>query len=222
MHWIVGFCVLFLAAAAGFLLWRGQRRKRQLQFIQQYAFKRAYTQAIRPQFPEATEADFLLAEDALRQYFVMHWKAPLETLFMPSRLADALWHEFLLDTRRYQHFCEQAFGPFFHHIPSESTQDSGTNLRRLYLRKTWNVAVASVPLMAPKVVLIGGVPLLFALDAHARLTEGYIYDASDFAYWHRMMRQNDSDGGGGGGGCGGSGGDSSSGDGGCGGGCGGD
>ena len=218
---LVWICIL-IAAGAAWGWWRSQRRKRQVRFVQDYAFKRAYIQAVRPQFPQATEADFLLAEDALRQFFLMHCKAPQETLYMPSRMADALWHEFLLDTRRYQRFCEQAFGSFFHHIPSEAIQSSGTNLRRMHLRKTWNVAVASAHWMAPRTAWIGGVPLLFALDAHARLTEGYIYDASDFAYWHRMMRTND---GSSGGGCGGSGGgDASGGDGdggGCGGGCGG-
>ncbi|CAH0442450.1 glycine-rich domain-containing protein [Ralstonia pseudosolanacearum] len=37
---------------------------------------------------------------------------------MPSRVADDLWHAFILYTREYRDFCRRAFGKFLHHLPS--------------------------------------------------------------------------------------------------------
>lgn len=35
----------------------------------------------------------------------------------PHPEIDEYWHEFILDTPRYQLFCEEIFGKFRHHIP---------------------------------------------------------------------------------------------------------
>jgi hypothetical protein len=36
----------------------------------------------------------------------------------PSDLADLIWHEHVLDTKRYAQDCGRLFGRFLHHVPS--------------------------------------------------------------------------------------------------------
>jgi hypothetical protein len=36
----------------------------------------------------------------------------------PSEVVDDLWHEFILHTRDYAHFCANVLGTFVHHVPS--------------------------------------------------------------------------------------------------------
>lgn len=40
-----------------------------------------------------------------------------QTIGMPSRAADELWHGLILCTGRYARFCEAAYGQFLHHRP---------------------------------------------------------------------------------------------------------
>lgn len=40
-----------------------------------------------------------------------------DTPLSPHPETDEYWHEFILDTPRYQLFCEEIFGSFRHHIP---------------------------------------------------------------------------------------------------------
>lgn len=35
----------------------------------------------------------------------------------PAEDVDEYWHKFILDTRRYHHFCDRVFGEYIHHIP---------------------------------------------------------------------------------------------------------
>ena len=45
----------------------------------------------------------------------------------PSKHVDDVWHEFILFTRTYQHFCEAKFGNFVHHQP---TNDQTNELKQ--------------------------------------------------------------------------------------------
>ena len=44
----------------------------------------------------------------------------------PSHRVDLVWHEMILFTRSYSHFCRLEFGDFIHHQPSD---DHGKNQR---------------------------------------------------------------------------------------------
>lgn len=37
---------------------------------------------------------------------------------IPSEMLDAAWHEFILHTNEYAHYCYSRFGKFIHHVPT--------------------------------------------------------------------------------------------------------
>jgi hypothetical protein len=41
----------------------------------------------------------------LKQFFLAHLMSDRKLVSMPSQIVDHLWHEFILYTREYQHFC---------------------------------------------------------------------------------------------------------------------
>ena len=166
-----------VALVIGTLVWRNKRRHRRVAFIQAYRFDSSYRQALRFQYPDLKDADIQLAEKALRQFFTMHALQPQATFHMPSRLADVLWHAFIVDTRRYLPFCQQAFGALFHHIPSHAMPQPAAASRRESLQATWNAAMLTKRWMPG--AILAGVPLLFALDAAASIHDGMVYSDTD-------------------------------------------
>lgn len=89
---------------------------------------------------------------------------------MPSQVADDLWHEFILSTRHYQLFCDQAFGRFLHHSPAavlSSKKDTNEGLRRCW------VQVCKEELIDPRKPT--RLPLLFALDSQLEIPNGFYY-----------------------------------------------
>jgi hypothetical protein len=59
-------------------------------------------------------------ERGLRQFFVACARSRGRFVAMPSRVVDALWHEFILHTRGYDAFCRRAFGRMLHHTPAQA------------------------------------------------------------------------------------------------------
>lgn len=59
--------------------------------------------------PEQKEA----VNNALKDFFVLHAVHRRKPLSMPSKLVDKLWHAFILDTKRYENYCDEAFGKIF-------------------------------------------------------------------------------------------------------------
>jgi len=58
-------------------------------------------------------------ERELKRYFIMCGSYPNESLDMWSPEVDNLWHTFILYTKDYKKFCEETFGYFLHHCPTE-------------------------------------------------------------------------------------------------------
>src|SRR3954463_4677000 len=92
-----------------------------------------------------------------------------QTFSMPSRVADGLWHEFILHTREYQRFCRRAFGSFMHHTPAtvlSENRKSNTGLRRVwwYCCKYENIDPRDPTRL----------PLLFALDTKLNIPNGFV------------------------------------------------
>jgi hypothetical protein len=64
-----------------------------------------------------TECDQALSETIKFLYLAA---ASTEGQLTPSVRIDLAWHEFILFTRTYQHFCETNFGKLIHHEPSDN------------------------------------------------------------------------------------------------------
>jgi hypothetical protein len=100
-------------------LMRRTPRKRE-RFISGYEFPAHIAGRVRKRLPRVRESDWPLVEQGLREWFVCcAWRWNL-ILGMPSRAVDEAWHEFILDTRSYTRFCEEAFGEYLHHTPDEA------------------------------------------------------------------------------------------------------
>jgi len=62
-----------------------------------------------------------LAERELKRFLALSllFKSP-EYPFAPSRPVDALWHQFILNTRKYRNFCDMVYGHYLDHKPESS------------------------------------------------------------------------------------------------------
>ncbi|MBE7368004.1 glycine-rich domain-containing protein [Ramlibacter pallidus] len=197
-----------LAAMGAFAAWQYVRRRDldREHHIRSYVFPSGVLETFSRSYPQLEPKDVQLAARALRQFFLVHKRAGGQLVAMPSKVADALWHAFILDTRAYRAFCQRAFGGYFHHIPEGSVMRAADK-DRMATWRTWRLACLEENIHPLKATRL---PLLFALDAKLNTPGAVVYDPSSF-------RKPASADGRGGGGCGGSGSDN-----GCGGGCGGD
>lgn len=164
---------LVVAVALGILVavvWRSALAARRAEFIRTYALPRGLFERLRKRRPELSLKDCQLVSQALRQFFLAHLKSGRQFVSMPSQLADDLWHEFILYTRNYDHFCRRAFGRFLHHTPAVvlgSAQRNNTGLRRC-----WWYACREENINPRQPTRL---PLLFALDAKFRIADGFHY-----------------------------------------------
>ena len=100
-----------------------------------------------------------LVARALRQFFLAYHKSNYGRVAMPSQVVDDLWHEFILFTRDYQNFCQQAFGRFLHHTPA--VRMSGAQRDNEGLRRVWWFSCLEENINPRKATRL---PLLFAID----------------------------------------------------------
>jgi hypothetical protein len=124
----------------------------------------------------AKETD--LIEHGLKQFFLANLRSKGKFVAMPSKIADEMWHEFILHTKAYEAWCKQAYGKLLHHTPAIAlTQNTERNdgLRRAWY---WACKDENIDPRAPS-----RLPLLFALDAKLGIAGGFHYvpDCSDIA-----------------------------------------
>lgn len=164
--------VFALGAAIVYLtmVGRSARFKRE-SYIRHFVFPAAVLKSLTKSYPHLEEKDQFLVARALRQYFLVHLKAPGRSVGMPSRAVDALWHDFILDTKAYQEFCHSAFGTFFHHVPAgKKTKGSSKDEA---MRRTWRLACLEENIDPRNATRL---PLLFAIDSKLKIPDGHVYD----------------------------------------------
>jgi hypothetical protein len=165
-------------------------RKRRRAFIQGYEFPLALKNKLRDEL----EADrpVNVALEGLREWYLACLAAgPKASLGMPSRAVDIAWHEMILMTRTYHHFCERAFGYYLHHSP-EAVMDEP--MRDSLARTLHAVEGSGVTMMA-------GVPLLFAIDEELGLEGGHTWHVHDIEQLRAVQPHQQHYGGHGGAGC---------------------
>jgi len=145
-------------------------RLRRAEFIRTYRWPPGLLQKLSEQHPALSRKDAALVSRGLRQFFIAHLMSGRQFVSMPSRVADDLWHEFILYTRDYQRFCRKAFGAFMHHAPAvvlSEDRKSNEGLRRVwwYCCKYENIDARNPTRL----------PLLFALDAKLNIPDGFVY-----------------------------------------------
>jgi hypothetical protein len=185
-------------------------KRRRRAFIEGYEFPMALKNKLRDELD--SDRPVSVALEGLRQWYLACLEAgPKATLGMPSRAVDIAWHEMILMTRTYHHFCEQAFGYYLHHSP-ESVMDEP-------MRDGLARTLAAVE--RNRALTMAGIPMLFAIDSELDLVDGVRWATEDIDALrdhHRYIDQGNSHAwsggsfagcssgdGGGGGGCGGGG-----------------
>ncbi len=155
-------------------IWMKRLKQRRQAFINEYEFPPGLFDRLARKRPGFSAQDHERIGQALRQYFRAYLDSGFKFVSMPSQLADDLWHEFILYTRNYQRFCQQAFGRFFHHTPAVAlnrhSRESNAGLRRV-----WWFACKEEGIN-PRVP--ERLPLLFGLDGEFQIEGGFYYSSN--------------------------------------------
>lgn len=163
---------IFLGAVAIVLWWIYQRiaRSQRARFIDEHRLPSALSKAVLDAYPSLTTAQVQRVLLGLKQFFQLCNTAGNKMVAMPSQVVDVAWHQYILNTRQYQQFCQQAFARFLHHTPSEAMQSK--TVAQEGIKRAWRLACAKEGIN-PKTP--SHLPLLFALDAELGITNGFVY-----------------------------------------------
>ena len=167
---ILGIVLLFVLIVGGLALWRRARRKHGEQLIDGYPYQRFLDNRLAAKRPELTPAQREMVFDGLKEYFHLCNVAGRNMVAMPSQVVDDVWHEFILFTRQYNKFCQQALGRFLHHTPAEAM--ASPTVAQEGIKRAWRLACAreSIDPKAPS-----RLPLLFAIDGLLGIGNGFRY-----------------------------------------------
>lgn len=152
-----------------------RRRRRRIflatrrRIIDTYVFPPEVLDALRGTWPELRDWQIAMTQRALRSFFIAHLEAGPDTvLAMPSKAADALWHAFILDTRAYHAFCEDAFGRYFHHLPEYRMADGPASRSASAIDRLWRSTCDQAGIDPGSATRL---PILFELDRLLRLPD---------------------------------------------------
>lgn len=166
------YLLLIILSATLLVIWTRWRQAKRADFIRTYMFPPGLLDKLLAVRPDLNIKDRQLVARALRQFFLVYHKSGYQHIAMPSQVVDDLWHEFILYTKNYQSFCQQAFGRYLHHTP---TAVLGQNQRNNDgLRRTWRFACLEENINPMRATRL---PLLFALDAKWDIPNGFRYQA---------------------------------------------
>ena len=190
MSWIIPGLVLFglliwgLSRLARYFRHRSALHQRKLAerivFIERYRFPIVLRNRLAEALSTLDAAGLDRVLENLRLFFMLVATRPGVTLGMPSRAVDIAWHEFILLTREYTAFCDQAFGGYLHHTP----QSGRTFERNAALGETHQagIAFARSGLGAGVTLALGAGAgaALFELDRALAVPGGYQFQDGDF------------------------------------------
>ena len=161
------FLAMLSFAAIVLLLWARWERERT---VREGALPHYLKRKLRDTYPQLSPKDCELVERGLRQFFLCCLRSNRQFVAMPSKVVDAMWHEFILHTRAYRDWCEAALGWFVHHTPAEAlgAQAQGND----GLRRAWYWACRDESIQPRRPTRL---PLLFALDMKLNIAEGFRY-----------------------------------------------
>jgi hypothetical protein len=145
-------------------------KRRRRAFIEGYEFPTALQNKLRDELDSDRPVNVAL--EGLREWYLVCLDAgPNAMLGMPSRAVDIAWHEMILMTRTYHHFCERAFGYYLHHSPDAVMDEP--------MRDGLARTLATVE--RNRALTMSGVPLLFAIDTELDLEGGQLWAEPEIA-----------------------------------------
>lgn len=168
MSWLIAVIIISVLTVI-YYLYRS-RQSRRLSFIRAYQFHKSIKDKILKKYPHLNDEQVHLVFRALRDYFYICSEAKRKMVAMPSQVVDDAWHEFILFTRSYRHFCRKAIGRFLHHTPTEAM--STPTLAQDGIKRAWRLACAKEKIHPAQP---NRLPLLFAIDAMLGIPNGFTY-----------------------------------------------
>lgn len=164
---IIFLIVLFVTA---FYLFKKRRLLTQKQHIETFSFPEKINQELIKTYPHLTINQQKEVIKGLRDYFHVCLTLGRKPVAMPSKVVDSAWHEFILFTKAYKNFCNQALGRFLHHTPAEAM--SSQTKAQQGIKNCWQVAckIKNIDPKNPKKL-----PLLFAIDKKLKIKGGFEY-----------------------------------------------
>lgn len=170
-------CLIFgISLAVMYWFWRpapsigNATNQEQSSFIETYVFPSLIEHKIKEKYPHLTDHQVAQVQTGLRDFFHACQQASRIMVGMPSQVVDAAWHEFILDTREYQYFCERAFDRFLHHTPAEAMPTEGDTQEGL--KRAWQLTCTREGIDPKSPTRL---PLLFALDSELDIPNGFYY-----------------------------------------------
>jgi len=164
---------LFVTVFVGVVLasiYHDAKLRSQVKYLEQYQFHPGLIRKVKSKHPELTDYQLEQVFQGLREYFYCCVLARRKMVSMPSQLVDDAWHEFILFTRLYKKFCQQAFGRFLHHIPAEA-MNSPTQAQD-GIKRAWRLSCKREGINPAQPDRL---PTLFAIDADMAAIGGFIY-----------------------------------------------
>lgn len=118
---------------------RKSKKEMRIEYIKGYVLPSDIKDKVCERYFGLTDENYREGEEALKSFFIAHLYAKERYLVMPSKIADSIWHEFILHTDKYTRFCNSAFGEYLHHYASDR---SSVNIERqeLGLLLTWEIS----------------------------------------------------------------------------------
>ena len=141
-----------------------------IEYIEKYIFPVSMKKKIKSAYPNLNNEGIDRVFDGLRLYFIISHVSKNEPISMPSQVVDVAWHEFILNTLEYKIFCDNAFGQFLHHKPSEAMKTKTT--AQDGIRRTWKI---SCELDGINPQFPNKLPPLFSIDTDLHIDDGYRY-----------------------------------------------
>lgn len=177
--------VLFALVFVGFVAFfairlnRTVRLEQRATFINAYRFPASLRGKLVFKYSQLTTEQIDQVIKGLRQFFLVCLSANVvnggAAVGMPSKVVDELWHQFILMSREYSEFCDQAFGKYLHHTPDAEMKNGLDMSLSNTLHQLHSPGLNTR--MAGGAAAIAGVPLLFAMDRALDIEGGYQYDA---------------------------------------------
>ncbi|MDP9198349.1 MAG: hypothetical protein M3O07_03925, partial [Pseudomonadota bacterium] len=149
---------------------RLRKRLKRETYIRAYMFPQGVFEKFHKARPMLDVKQQQIVARGLRQFFLTYHKSGHQRVAMPSQAVDDLWHEFILFTRDYKKFCDEAFGQFLHHTPAVKL--GGARVDNEGLRRVWWFACLEENISPRKATRL---PLLFAIDRKLGIGDGFVY-----------------------------------------------
>lgn len=162
--------ILMIFLGVGIVIYRRKQIAQREEKIDEYTFPPAIIEKLQKKHPDLRKDQTKLVLDALREYFHICNIAGRRMVSMPSQVVDDAWHEFILFTKNYDHFCRTCLGRFLHHTPAEAM--SSPTKAQQGIKTAWRIACFRAGISQNKP---SSLPLLFGIDALLNIKDGFNY-----------------------------------------------